>query len=195
MPASIGIGVLVATARAPWFAEDTVKMPPEQRAATYDEIGRRLRALPGVTSVARAFTTPIGDDNWFEPVSPGREGTSSQATGTFNFVSPEYFRTLRTPILAGRDFDDRDTKTSAPVAIVNESAARKFFPGVIAIGRHFRKPSQAAPIEIVGIVKDSKYRIPPGSDSSDLLPASGPGANQEPKPRNSSSGRRFRRPH
>ena len=159
-------GVLVATARAPWFAEDTVKMPPEQRAATYDEMVRRLRALPGVTSVARAFTTPIGDDNWFEPVSPGREGTSSQATGTFNFVSPEYFRTLRTPILAGRDFDDRDTKTSAPVAIVNESAARKFFPGVIAIGRHFRKPSQAAPIEIVGIVKDSKYEslrevIPP----------------------------------
>ena len=159
-------GVLVATARAPWFAEDTVKMPPEQRAATYDEIGRRLRALPGVTSVARAFTTPIGDDNWFEPVSPGREGTSSQATGTFNFVSPEYLRTLRTPLLAGRDFDDRDTKTSAPVAIVNESAARKFFPGVIAIGRHFRKPSQAAPIEIVGVVKDSKYEslrevIPP----------------------------------
>ena len=159
-------GVLVATARAPWFAEDTVKMPPEQRAATYDEIVRRLRALPGVTSVARAFTTPIGDDNWFEPVSPGREGTSSQATGTFNFVSPEYFRTLRTPLLAGRDFDDRDTKTSAPVAIVNESAARKFFPGVIAVGRHFRKPSQAAPIEIVGIVKDSKYEslrevIPP----------------------------------
>jgi len=119
-----------------------------------------------VTSVARTFTTPIGDDNWFEPVSPGREGTSSQATGTFNFVSPEYFRTLRTPILAGRDFDDRDTKTSAPVAIVNESAARKFFPGVNAIGRHFTKPSQAAPIEIVGIVKDSKYEslrevIPP----------------------------------
>jgi putative ABC transport system permease protein len=159
-------GVLVATAKAPWFAADTVKMPPEQRAATYDEIGRRLRALPGVTSVARAFTTPIGDDNWFEPVSPGREATSSKATGTFNFVSPEYFRTLRTPLLAGRDFDDRDTKTSAPVAIVNESAARKFFPGVIAIGRHFRTPSQAAPIEIVGIAKDAKYEslrevIPP----------------------------------
>ena len=73
---------------------------------------------------------------------------------------------MRTPILAGRDFDDRDTKTSAPVAIVNESAARKFFPGVNAIGRHFTKPSQAAPIEIVGIVKDSKYEslrevIPP----------------------------------
>ena len=161
-------GVLVATARAPWFAADTVKMPPEQRAATYDEIGRRLRALPGVTSVARAFTTPIGDDNWFEPVSTGSDGTASrdQPTGTFNFVTPEYFRTLRTPLLTGRDFDDRDTKTSAPVAIVNESAARKFFPGMNAVGQHFRKPTEAAPIEIVGIVKDSKYEslrevIPP----------------------------------
>ncbi len=68
--------------------------------------------------------------------------------------------------MTGRDFDDRDTKTSAPVAIVNESAARKFFPGMNAVGQHFRKPSQAAPIEIVGIVKDSKYEslrevIPP----------------------------------
>ena len=90
-------GVLVATARLPWFAEDTVKMPPEQRAATYDEIVRRLRALPGVTSVARTFTTPIGDDNWFEPVSTGREGTSSQATGTFNFVSPEVLPDVADP--------------------------------------------------------------------------------------------------
>jgi putative ABC transport system permease protein len=161
-------GVLIATARAPWFARDTVKLTPEQRAATYDEIGRRLQAIPGVLSVARCFTTPIGDDNWFNTISTDAPNapTGEQATASFNFVSPGYFATFRTPLLAGRDFDERDTKTSPPVAIVNESAARKFFPGVNALGRHFRRPRQPAPVEIVGIVKDSKYEslrevIPP----------------------------------
>ncbi|MGH9791779.1 MAG: FtsX-like permease family protein, partial [Candidatus Acidiferrales bacterium] len=154
--------VLLVTVKAPWFAADTVKMAPEQRAAAYDEIGGRLRAIPGVISVARSFTTPIGSDNWYTSISADAANvpTGEQATAYFNFVTPGYFTTLRTPLLAGRDFDQRDTKNASPVAIVNESLTRRFFPGVKALGRSmsFRRAGQPVLVEIVGIVKDSKYQ-------------------------------------
>ena len=167
--------VLVVIAKAPWFAADIVKMPPEQRSAANDEVVARVRALPGVLSVARAFTTPIGDDNWFTNISVDTPGAPSgdQASVSFNFVTPGYFSTLRTPLVAGRDFDARDTKQSVPVAIVNETLARRFFSDANGIGKRFRKPDRPIPIEIVGIVQDSKYQfvrepIPPTA----FLPAS-----------------------
>jgi putative ABC transport system permease protein len=68
---------------------------------------------------------------------------------------------LRIPLRAGRNFNDHDTKNSMPVAIVNQAAAGKLFPGVNAVGRRLRKDPTDKPtppwIEIVGIVKDSKY--------------------------------------
>src|SRR2546428_11681004 len=67
----------VVTASAPWCAADTVKMAPEQRAAAYDEIGRRLGAIPGVISVARSFTTPIGSDNYL--INRHRRGCPERA--------------------------------------------------------------------------------------------------------------------
>jgi predicted permease len=151
--------VLVVSAKPPWFAADTAKLPPEQRQAIYDEIARRLRAIPGVISVARSFTTPIGDDNWVHNIRTDVPGapTGDEATTYFNFVTPGYFATMRTPVVAGRDFDDHDTQSSSRVAIVNETLARKFFPGVNALGRTFRRGQEAGLVEIVGIVKDSKY--------------------------------------
>jgi len=93
---------------------------------------------------------------------------------------------LRTPLVAGRDFDERDAKNASPVAIVNESVARRFFPGVNALGRSFRvRVGQPALVEIVGIVKDSKYgslrevtpqtvflpavQAPPGSEAAEFV--------------------------
>jgi predicted permease len=151
--------VLVVGARAPWFAADTIKVPPDRREVVYEEVVGRLRAIPGVVAVARGYTTPIGDDNWFTSVSMGAatDPRDEPATAFFNFVTPGYFATLRIPVLAGRDVDDRDTKHSSPVAVVNESFARLFLPGVAPLGRTFRRGSEPAAVEIVGIVKDSKY--------------------------------------
>lgn len=151
--------VLVVVAKAPWFAEDTVKIQSQRRTATYAEIGRRLRAIPGVSSSALSYTTPIGDDNWYSdlhselPDAPSGEA----ATVYFNFVSPGYFATLRIPLSAGRDFDERDTANASKTAIINETLARKFFPGVNALGRHFKWGTEPGQVEVVGIVKDSKY--------------------------------------
>lgn len=151
--------VLVVLAKPPWFAADIVKMSPEERALAHDEIARQLRTLPGVLSVSRTFTTPIGDDNYMTSVAADVPDAPPDAgeTGYFNFVAPGYFTTLRTPIVAGRDFDDRDTATAPPVAIVNETLARKYFPGAGALGKRLRIHQQPVPVEIVGLVKDATY--------------------------------------
>ena len=103
--------------------------------------GGGCEAIPGVISVARSFTTPIGSDNYITAISADvpNAPTGKEATAYFNFVTPGYFTTLRTPLLAGRDFDRRDTKNAPQVAIVNESVARRFFPGVNAVGKSFRR--------------------------------------------------------
>ena len=151
--------VLVVSATPPWFAVDTAKEGPEKRTVIYEEIERRLRALPGVLSTARAFATPIGDDNWLQIIHTDAPNapTGDEASICLNFVSPGYFAILRTPLLQGRDFDGHDLKNSAHVAIVNETAVRKFFPSGSVLGRHFRWGDEPEQVEIVGVVKDSKY--------------------------------------
>jgi putative ABC transport system permease protein len=150
--------VLVVSATPPWFAVDTAKAGPEKRTVIYEEIERRLRALPGVLSTARAFTTPIGDDNWLQIIHTDARNapTGDEASIYLNFVSPGYFAILRSPLLQGRDFDGHDLKNSAHVAIVNETAVRKFFPSGSVLG-HFRWGDEPEQVEIVGVVKDSKY--------------------------------------
>ena len=76
-----------------------------------------------------------------------------------NEISPKYFATWRTPILAGRDFDDRDTLHSPLVAIVNETFARKYLGGANPIGATFRVKAmskETGPYQIVGLAKDTK---------------------------------------
>ncbi|PYQ48798.1 MAG: hypothetical protein DMF78_20350, partial [Acidobacteria bacterium] len=80
----------------------------------------------------------------------------------FNRVSPGYFKTLRTPLVAGREFDERDDASSPVVAIVNESFARKFLAGSDPLRQSFQiEEPLGAPrpqYQVVGVVKDTKYR-------------------------------------
>ncbi|HEV2350545.1 MAG TPA: ABC transporter permease [Terriglobia bacterium] len=139
-------------------------VPPEQHLATFEEMESRLRTLPGVVSVGRSNNTPISGSGWngfFHPDSPNPP-TGREALAFRNFISPGYFPTLRTPILAGRNFTSQDTKDSPLVAIVNQTLARKFYPNLNPIGRYFHiegAPGKPQPtIQIVGVVKDAKYR-------------------------------------
>jgi predicted permease len=79
----------------------------------------------------------------------------------FDWITPDYFATLRTPVIAGRVFDSRDTAGSPPVAIVSETMASRYFPNKNPIGQYFvNKDSHlmsSLPVQIVGLVKDSKY--------------------------------------
>ncbi|HEY6267024.1 MAG TPA: ABC transporter permease [Candidatus Acidoferrum sp.] len=139
------------------------KVAPDQQPAMFDEVESRLRALPGVVSAGRSVMTPVSNYVWNSDleVDTPNAPTGEAALAFFNFVSPGYLGTVRTPLLAGRNFNDGDTKAAPRVAVVNETLARKFFPNGDALGKYFRvhadpgKP--APPIQIVGLAKDAKY--------------------------------------
>jgi predicted permease len=129
--------------------------------ALVDQLRDRLGAVPGVLSVASS-QIPIltGTDMGANITVEGRQNldTDDQHVN-FDAVSPNYFSTMRVPLLSGREFDAGDTTTSTKVAIINEAMAKGFLAKRNPIGVHFAlgggkevKPN----IEIVGVVKDAK---------------------------------------
>ncbi|PYU47852.1 MAG: hypothetical protein DMG53_07965 [Acidobacteria bacterium] len=93
-------------------------MPRERRLAVYQDIENRLRALSGVVAAGRSVMTPISGYEWNDRIhvdSPNAP-TGEASLCYFNYVSPGYFGTMRSPILTGRGFDARDTSTATSVA-------------------------------------------------------------------------------
>jgi putative ABC transport system permease protein len=139
------------------------KVPPDQQPAIYMAIERRLRALPGVISVGRSALTPISGFEWNDQISTewSKGLTGDNAVADMNSVSPGFFQTLGMPLVAGRNFNEGDKKGGPAVAIINQTLARRFFPHLNPLGKTFRigevsgKPGP--PIEVVGVVRDSKY--------------------------------------
>jgi predicted permease len=117
-----------------------------------------LRALPGVRSASAGAMLPIAGNLWDRTVRI--EGHASQSGEpervAFNAIAPDYFATLGTPLLAGREFDHRDVATAPPVTIVNQSFARAYFGNASAIGS--RVTTVGVTYEIVGVVGDAKYQ-------------------------------------
>jgi predicted permease len=117
--------------------------------------------MPGVQSAAEVHIVPISGSGWNDRV--WAEGDRDKPkVSWFNRVSPGYFRTMNTPILAGRDFSYRDTPGSPRVAIVNEMFAKKFFGGANPLGRVFVVEGSAGHAddryEVVGLVRNTKYQ-------------------------------------
>lgn len=118
----------------------------------------QLRALPGVRFASAGSLLPVGGGLWDRTVRVENHTswTGEPAGVAFNAIAPDYFAALGTPMIAGREFSERDASTSPPVAIVNESFARSFFGDLPALGRHVT--SVGVTYEIVGIVADAKYQ-------------------------------------
>ena len=151
-------GVLVAAVSLRNAGYSADAYGPAQR-----DLLARFRALPGVQGAAASAITPISGSAWNDliKVDGYREKDRHDALAYFNEVSDGFFATMGTPLLAGRDFNDGDHPASHPVAIVNEAVVRKFFHGASPLGRHYRTvthDSLSPPVEIVGVVKDAKYR-------------------------------------
>jgi putative ABC transport system permease protein len=131
--------------------------------AAYEEIETRFQTLPGVVAASRSWNTPLSNMEWntniVSDVSHPPQG--DDALAYFSFVSDAYFGTLRMQLLAGRNFNHGDTTSSTPVAVINETLARRFFPGIDPVGRTFRVEGEARrlepPVQVVGVVKDAKY--------------------------------------
>ena len=131
---------------------------PARGFAVQHAILDRLKTVPGIRSASAAQVLPIAGGLWTRTVQI--EGYTFRADESdsvgFNVIAPDYFETIRTPLILGREFDERDTGTSPRVAIVNESFARYFFGDAPALGR--RVTSVDVTDEIVGVVRDAKYR-------------------------------------
>jgi predicted permease len=128
--------------------------------ALFDRIGERLRSLPGVRYVSLSQTSLLTGDDWVRSVViPGREPKEGESAPNSDTVSPGFFAALGTPLVAGREFTVGDGPTAPRVAIINETFAKVYFEGQNPLGRqfYFSGDAKQTPIEIVGIVKDSKY--------------------------------------
>jgi predicted permease len=129
--------------------------------AFYEELERRLAALPGVDSVSMSFSVPTGYILDGAPVA--REGDvldteEPRSNVTCNTVTPAFFETLKMPIVRGRGFTAHDTGTSTRVIIVNETLARQMWPGEDPIGKRLVVPRWDGRLwEVVGVARDSKY--------------------------------------
>jgi predicted permease len=142
-----------------------------QRLLLFGRIRETVLALPGITDAALSTVTPIQGGGMIRrlemtggvPVPPTLLGGIANSWG--NQVSPRWFSSLAIPVIAGRDFSDRDRSGSAPVAIVNLALARRFLNGANPIGHTLTDvPPFGPPLEIVGLVGDSSYgslREPP----------------------------------
>ena len=151
------------------------RYPREKLVAFYEQLYRRLATLPGSTSAALTDRVPLTGGQTPAPVAVmGRPlpPMSERPHANRHLVSPGYFGTLRIPIRAGRDFDERDNARVPHVVIVNEAFARRHFPGENPIGRTLITGMGELPSEIVGVVADVRstgLNTPPEPDY--FLPA------------------------
>ncbi|HLH36796.1 MAG TPA: ABC transporter permease [Alloacidobacterium sp.] len=138
------------------FDYSPLHVPLERRRAFQQEIYERMHAIPGVESLAGVFVVPISHSGWDDNIDV--PGGPQRVDSQFNLVWSGFFQTMRTPLLAGRDFNESDTPTSPPVAIVNETFARKFFQGANPVGKIvYKSEKKDEPYQIIGLVKDAKY--------------------------------------
>ncbi len=162
---------------------------------------QRLASVPGVRSASFADITPVSGSFSNQVVHvDGYMAKSPEDSAVWtNSISPGIFATMETPFIAGRDFDAHDTLHAPLVAAVNESMANKFFGSPLeAVGKTFRQGwnGTGSPIQIVGVVKDTKYRslraegeaiayyplsqLPPMRWANFVLRANGPAASLIP---------------
>jgi len=149
-------GVLIA------FADfSSLNLPKEERLSFKRSLIERLRALPGVAAVGDTSMLPLSGNSWDNKVWMDGSTEAQAKDSYFQRVGPGYFKTMRTQIVAGREFDDHETLASPKVAVVNEAFARQIAGHQELIGKRFWKeatPTEpATAYEIVGVAKNTKY--------------------------------------
>jgi predicted permease len=135
----------------------------EDRTKAFEQRLRdQLATLPGIESIALGNWLPlgVGQSNTTvyaegKPVPP----VNQAAHAYYYNITPGYFRTMQTRLIAGRDFDERDRAGSTKVAIVNQALAHRLFPNENALGKRLhRGPTSSDWFQIIGIAQDGKYQ-------------------------------------
>jgi len=134
----------------------------EERGREFQErLLERISAVPNVRGAGTIDLAPVDlhfarAAVFIKGQSPERQSNAPRAMTSR--ISPGYLRAMDTRLIEGRDFNERDNENGARVAIVNETFARRFWPGEDAIGKRFSVSSPEAPLmEIVGVIQDGKY--------------------------------------
>jgi putative ABC transport system permease protein len=129
----------------------------------YREVFARLRAVPGVTGVTLAQSVPLEFTSSSELIVPegGATGTPDKPGETVGWttIGPEYFTTMGTPLIDGRDFGPGDTVGAPAVAVVSREMAERYWPGQPAVGKVFHvKTFDGTALTVIGVAADAKYR-------------------------------------
>jgi putative ABC transport system permease protein len=170
----VGAGLMLRTLIGlrqidPGFASSTVlsvriELPvaryrePQRQIDFFDEIQRRIRAIPEITAVGMTSQVPLsGQMNDVPFRVTGREaGVEGLVTVDFRSVNHDYLRAMSIPLLHGRAFGEDEARRSAPVALISEGLAERFFPNQNPLGQQVRAGDLVA--EVVGIVGNVRHR-------------------------------------
>ena len=142
-----------------WTVLPETKYAPEQR-AFYQQVWQRIRRLPGVKSVGAIDDLPLSGIHGGGPFTIEGHPTESDADAPKAYrctVSEGYFETMGIPLLQGREFTERDRQGAPTVLLVNETAARRYWPGQNPVGSRLSFTTgrtQPTWLEIVGVVRD-----------------------------------------
>jgi putative ABC transport system permease protein len=140
---------------------DTFVWEGSQVPQFFDELLQRVGALPGVTGAAASGYAPLTGENnsaSFEKERAHWMDRGRPPMAFFRPVSANYFRTLGIPLLRGRELNERDLQGATPVAVINETMARQYWPGEDPLGQRFRTSAQMPWRTIVGVVGDVRYQ-------------------------------------
>jgi predicted permease len=169
----VGAGLLVrslhnAEEKGPGFNPDHVTLAAfdlrsngykgEESARYFDRLLERVRAIPGVESASHEQFAPL----WFTGRSYSHVEIEGYTPGPredmgidLNIVGPDYFRTMQIPMIGGRDYSEQDRADAPPVVIVNQTMARRFWPGRDATGHRLRIQGEWR--TVAGVARDIKY--------------------------------------
>ena len=132
----------------------------EQGQAFESRLMAQLATVPGLDSFALASTIPLSISQSHTVVfAEGKPAPAPADAPSANFyaVGPGFFHTMQTRLIAGREFDQRDSASAAPVAIINQALARRLFPNEDPLGKRVSQGSNGPWKQITGIVQDGKY--------------------------------------
>jgi predicted permease len=120
-------------------------------------VRERLAALPGVETVACAALGPFSNGDMGTSIYVEGRQPSQDDGASLDELSAGYFRTLRIPIVAGREFDERDGDTGPKVAIISQAFAKKYFAGRNPLGLHVGNSRKHIEYEVIGIARDMAH--------------------------------------
>jgi predicted permease len=149
----------------------TSVMEPARQLNFYRTTLEQVSGLPGVTSAAAVNHLPLAGDTWsnsFLLDDRPAPAPGERFTAVYRISSPGYFRTMKTRVLSGREFEDSDANPETPVAVINETMSKRYWPGKNPIGRRLRFGSDAPWVSIVGVVEDVRQREWTGDPGSEI---------------------------